>query len=455
MTKGCCLRLIFALIWALQASAQQGSPELREILDRLTRLEAQNTELLREVRTLRERLGGEETKVSGEEGASQAPAPLAERIEITEERVAELDQTRVASENKFPVVLTGMLLMNSYWNGKASAGAEYPVVLPPVGYASGAGATFRQSIIGLKVYGPEILGGAKVSGSVYMDFFGGGTGLNQTMRLRVATLDMAWRKQTLGFGFDKPLIARRDPDSLAQVGVSPLTGSGNLWLWRPQVHVEQRHNWGDNAGLRAQFSVIQTAEGGTGVDDPFTSTLAPSRPGYEGRLEFWKQTGSGRRFEIAPGFHASSSRVIGQSVESRIFSIDWLVRPMARVELTGTFFNGQNVGIIGGLRQGVSIVEQNGTFHAKPVHALGGWAQLKIRATQRASINIFGGQEDDRNRDLMPDGITKNQSYGANFMYRLGPNFMTSFEASQVRTSYFGIGTRINPHYDLAFAYLF
>jgi len=446
--------LILASVWAFNASAQQSSPELREILDRLTRLEAQNTELLREVRSLRERLGGEEAKVTDETGTAKPPAPIAERMEITEQRVAELDQTKVASDNKFPVTLTGMLLMNSYWNGKASAGGQYPVVVPETGYASGAGATFRQSIIGLKVDGPEVVGGAKVNGSVYMDFFGGGTGLNQTMRLRTATLDMAWKQQTLGFAFDKPLIARRDPDSLAQVGVSPLTGSGNLWLWRPQVHVEQRHNWGDRSGLRAQFSVIQTAEGGTGVADQYADTLASSRPGYEGRLEFWTQTGRAR-FEIAPGFHASSTRVIGQSVPSRIFSIDWLVRPMARVELTGTFFNGQNVGVIGGLRQGVSIDYREGEPYAKAVHSIGGWAQLKIRASQRASINLFGGQEDDRNRDLMPDGITKNQSYGANVMYRLGPNFMTSFEASQVRTSYFGSGTRINPHYDLAFAYLF
>jgi hypothetical protein len=441
MTKRCCLILIFA--WS--ASAQQSSPELREILDRLTRLETQNNELLREVRSLREKLGVED---------AEAAAPLAERVEITEKRVAELDQTRIASENKFPVTLTGMLLANAYLNGQASAGAQYPVVVPVTGRAVGAGATFRQSVIGLKVDGPTMLGGAKVSGSVYMDFFGGGTGLNQTMRLRVATLDMAWRKQTLGFAFDKPLIAPREPDSLAQVGVSPLTGAGNLWLWRPQVRVEQRHNWGDRSGVRAQFGVIQTSEGGTGVGDEYADTLAPSRPGYEGRFEFWTQTGNAR-IEIAPGFHASSTRVIGQSAASRIFSIDWLFRPMARVELTGTFFDGQNVGVIGGLRQGVSIGYINGSPYAKPVEAIGGWAQLKIRATQRASFNLFGGQEDDRNRDLLRGGIAKNQSYGANFMYRLGPNFLTSFEASQVRTSYLGSGTRINPHYDLAFAYLF
>jgi len=32
---------------------------------------------------------------------------------------------------------------------------------------------------------------------------------------------------------------------------------------------------------------------------------------------------------------------------------------------------------------------------------------------------------------------------------------VTSFEATQIRTTYMGSGTRIVPHYDLALAYLF
>ena len=71
------------------------------------------------------------------------------------------------------------------------------------------------------------------------------------------------------------------------------------------------------------------------------------------------------------------------------------------------------------------------------------------------AFHVFGGQEDDRNRDLNIGGIAKNQSYGTNLMYRLGSNILTSIETSQVRTTYLGSGTRVSPHYDLAFAYLF
>ena len=434
-------------------SAQQ-PPDLKAVVDRLDRLEAQNRELMTEIRALRQQLAASQTAPAPDTAPQTAeseapPQPLRERVDVNERRIADLDQSKVSSEHRLPVTLTGMLLFNTFLNGKGSGGADNPTVLPPLGGQASGGATFRQSVIGLKLDGPRLVGGGKITGAAYVDFFGGGTGLNQTVRLRVATLDATWKNTTLGLAFDKPIIAPREPDSLAQVGVSPLTAAGNLWLWQPQVRVEQRISLTEQSGLRAQFGVYQTSESGTGLAAEYPD-LARARPGYQGRFEFWAKSGS-RLIEIAPGFHASSTRVLGQSVPSRIFSIDWLIRPTARVDFTGTFFHGENTGVIGGLRQGVSVI--NG--QARAVAATGGWGQFTFRATQRASLNIYAGQEDDRNRDLRIGGIGKNQGYGANIIYRLGSNILTSFESSQIRTTYIGSRTVINPHYDLAFAYLF
>jgi len=450
--------LLFAVCAARSLSAQQ-SPELQQVIQRLDRLEAQNRDLMEEIRALRQQLAAGQPTPAPEAApqtseAETPPRPIADRVETAERRIAELDQSKISSEHRLPVSLTGMLLFNTFLNGRHSGAADNPTVVPPIGgqaspsQASG-GATFRQSVIGLKVDGPDLIGGGKLTGAVYMDFFGGGTGLNQTVRLRVATLDATWKNTTLGLAFDKPIISPREPDSLAQVGVSPLTAAGNLWLWQPQVRVEQRISLTEQAGLRAQFGVYQTAESGTGLSTEYPD-LARARPGYQGRFEFWAKSGSSR-IEIAPGFHLSSTRVLGQSVPSRIASIDWLIRPAARVDFTGTFFQGENTGVIGGLRQGVTIM--NG--QARAVRAAGGWAQFTFRATPRASLNIYAGQEDDRNRDLNLGAIGKNQGYGANIMYRLGSSILTSFEASQVRTTYLGSSTLVNPHYDLAFAYLF
>jgi len=445
--------LLLAACAARSLMAQQPT-DLKDVVERLDRLEAQNRDLMAEIRALRLQLAAGQPTAAPEAAAqtaeTEAPSPpVTERLDVAERRIADLDQSKISSEHRLPVTLTGMLLFNTFLNGKGSGGADNPTVLPPAGGQAGGGATFRQSVVGLKVDGPGLVGGGKLTGAAYMDFFGGGTGLNQTVRLRVATLDATWKNTTVGLAFDKPIIAPREPDSLAQVGVSPLTAAGNLWLWQPQVRVEQRISLTEQAGLRAQFGVYQTAESGTGLSTAYPD-LAKARPGYQGRSEFWAKSGS-RRIEIAPGFHVSSTRVLGQSVPSRIFSIDWLIRPTARIDFTGTFFHGENTGVIGGLRQGVNVM--NG--QARAVGATGGWGQFTYRATRRASFNIYAGQEDDRNRDLSLGAIGKNQGYGANIIYRLGSNILTSFESSQIRTTYLGSHTVINPHYDLAFAYLF
>jgi hypothetical protein len=458
---------IYALLSPAGAHAQ--SPELREVLLRLDRLENQNRELMDELRALRQRLGAQPgTPPAGADTAAAPPGapllaqgatpgapqalPLEERVDVQEQRIAQMEQSKVSSEHRLPVTLTGMALFNGFLNGRGSGGADNPTIASPFLRQADGGATFRQTVLGLKFDGPDLQGGGKLTGSIYMDFFGGGTGLNQTMRLRVASLDATWRSTTLTFAFDKPVIAPREPDSLAQVGVSPLTAAGNLWLWQPQARVEQRFALGDKAGLRAQFGVYQTSEAGTGLGaSEYSATLARSRPGYEGRFELWANNGEHRRIEIAPGFHYSDTHVAGQTVPSRIFSIDWLIRPASRIDLIGTFFQGENVGVVGGLRQGVDIT--NGQAHA--VHATGGWAQLKVRIAPRLSMNVYGGQESDRLRDFDSGGISRNLGYAANIMYRLGTNILTGFEASQVRTTYQGIGTRLNQHYDLAIAYLF
>ena len=442
--------------------AQPASPDLQQVLERLDRLEQQNRALLMEIMELRTELSRNGTTEPAaaaspqDPGPPQAPSPdaptVAERVDVQEQRTAQLDQEKISTEHKLPLTLTGMLLFNSFWTGKGGGGAENPTTAPADSGPVDAGATLRQSVLGVKFDGPEIPGGGKITGSVYADFYGGsGTSLNQLMRLRVATINADWKHTTLTIAQDKPIIAPREPDSLAQVGVSPLTSAGNLWLWQPQVRVEQRFQFGDQAGLRAQAGVYE-GENSPGVaTSEYGNAFSGGRPGYEGRFRFWKSRGKNQRIEIAPGFHFSSSRLLGQSAPSQIVSVDWLIRPFRRLDFTGTFFQGENVGVLGGLPQGVTVVGGQ----VRSVGATGGWAQVKLRITQRLSMNIYGGQEDDQHSDLLVGQIGKNQSYAGNLMYRLGSNIMTAFESSQTRTTYLGLGTRLFPHYDLAVAYLF
>ncbi|MGD0045438.1 MAG: hypothetical protein ABSE42_00350 [Bryobacteraceae bacterium] len=441
---------LLALVPGVLAAQSREPADLERILQRLDVLEQQNRELMSEIHALREQIASAAAAPTA--ASPPAAAPLAERADVAEQRIHDLAQDRIESDHHSAVQLTGMVLFNSYINGKYGGGEQDPTTAATAAGVHSDGATLRQTIVGLKFQAPERVAGAEVSGDAYVDLFGGsGDALGELVRLRIASIDFQWTNTTLTVAQDKPILAPREPDSLAQVGVSPLTGAGNLWLWRPQARIEQRFLFGDSAGLRAQAGVLQTSETGN-VPAEYSSDAPAGRPALEGRFVFWKKSAGNGDFEIAPGFHVSNSQLLGVSVPSRIASVDWRI-PLARAfTLTGTAFLGENLGVIGGLRQGV-VVPYDGNPRA--VHGAGGWAQLEYRANRRLSFHLFAGQEDDRNRDLQTGLISKNQSYGANAMYQIVSNVVASFESAIVQTAYIGSPTRLNPHYDLAFAYLF
>jgi hypothetical protein len=448
--------LILILLPTVLAARQKS--DLQQILERLERLEQENHNLAAEVRLLREELAvsrGAASSPSPSATSSPAAAPLEERLAVQEQRIEEQSQTKVEASQRLPVTLTGMVLFNAWLNGRASGGQEYPTSASArSGDPSVGGATLRQSIIGLKFQGPTVWGGGQVNGSLYLDLFAGSaSSLNHLVRLRVATVEIDWKNRSLILGQDKPIVAPREPNSLAQVGVSPLTAAGNLWLWEPQVRFEERVSLGRQAGLRLQAGVYQTSEPSYVSRGGDSAAIVPGpRPALEGRFEFWRQFGEGARIEIAPGFHTSTSHVAGVSVPSHLFTLDWLIQPISKVQFTGTFFHGQNAAGIGGLHQGFTVFDDN---HVKAIRATGGWAQLSYLATKRLSFNLQGGQENDRGVDLLKGDIHRNLMYAANAIYRLGPNVLLGLEASQVRTSYILGPSRLNNHYDLALGYLF
>jgi hypothetical protein len=377
-----------------------------------------------------------------------------EQVAMQKQQIEEQAQTKVESSQRFPVRLKGMLLFNTFLNSKQGGGAQYPSVASERGDASG-GATLRQSIIGFDYQGPEIFGGGKLHASLLMDFFGGsGQPLDQALRIRTANVQVDWKSRSLSLGVDKPIFAPREPSSMAQVGISPLTGAGNLWMWIPQLRFEQNFRVSDTTQIRAQAGIVQTNEVPSYQAIDYVAEVEPTRPGAEGRVEFSHSFGNGARIEIAPGFHVSTSHVAHAPVPSRLLSMDWLVSPWRMLQFTGAWYTGQNVSHLGtgGIGQGFAVFAEQ---DVKPLHSQGGWTQLAIPATERLSFHLFSGLQNDNNPELPKGQIGRNLSYGINFFYHLAPNLVMSLEASQVRTTYIEMGHRLNNHYDLGFAYLF
>ena len=416
----------------LLAALPLAGQDLAGILARLEKLETENRELKQEVKQLREMV----------EGKPSVP----ERLEIVERRVEEQASTKVEAANRFPITLTGMALFQAFYNTPGANNQDVPTQAAAVAGRAAAGATVRQSVIGLRYNGPETVWGGKVSGSLFMDFWDGNTeGAAPPFRVRTAEFTVDWAKRSLSAGLMRPLISPHDPNSMAYVGISPLTGSGNLWRWQPQVRFEQR------AGIfKGQVAVMQTAEDSTGA--PANLLMNRRRPGLEVRGVAGKERSGGRSAAIGVGGHVSESRVGGQSLPSRIFSLDWLASPVERVTVSGLFFRGENVHHLGALRQSFRVAADG---MVNTVRSTGGWGQVAVAATNRMTFHVFGGVHDDRDEDLNRGQNGLNRSGGANVMYRLAPNVMLSFEGMQIRSSYVGTAKRRTNRYDLSIAYLF
>jgi hypothetical protein len=455
LSRLCGIALLAVPFWA---GAQ--TPDMTRVMERLDRLERENRALAEQVAALRARLDGTDHPANTDGAALDGKAPpaavepaaavpLEQRVEVLERHTEDLSQTKVESGQKFPIRLTGMALFNSFINSRQNAGFDYPVLATPTGTAHD-GATFRQTIIGLDFRGPSTFDGGTIHGHVYMDLFGGTT--NQALRLRNAAIEADWKTRSILVGIEKPIFNPREPSSLAQVGISPLTGAGNLWLWLPQVRLQQDITIAGGTGVRAQVGVIQTRESLPYPGDVIDGALAPARPGVEGRFEFFHRIDEDRRVEIAPGFHASTTHAAGVAIPSAIFSLDWFFNPVRRVELTGAFYDGHNVAPLGnGYAQGFFGY---GT-HLRPVPSIGGWGQVTVHTLSRLDLHLFTGQQDDRDRSLGVGRIGKNLLFGGNLFYRVAPNVLIGLEATQVRTRYIGQGIVINNHYDLAIGYLF
>lgn len=441
---------------------------IEEVARRLDALERQNTELREQVRLLQQRLDG--AKTAGADDGDSADARLValeEKVELHDGRLSEQDQVKVETTQRVPIRLTGMILFNAFRNTRhANTNRDYPVIAINTPGIAQSGATLRQSVIGVDFQTPEAVLNGRLRGSLLLDLFGipVDTGerplqvnLNASPRLRTGFVEGQWGNSSLLVGQDKTIFSPREPNSLAQVSISPLSGAGNLYGWRPQIRFEQVLGAGGRQEVRAQIAVAQTSEDWPRVQPAYVATLEAKRPALEGHIQFRHTFENGRRVEIGSGFHRSATHVAQTSIPSRVYAVDWFVNPTSRVEWSGFLFTGRNTGKFGARAMyGFSIFTPSpGMIQAVPVRSHGGWTQVTFLATPRLSFNVFGGIDDPNDEDLVPGAISRNAARGANYFYRVAPNVVFGAEVMQTLTWYKPGQRPRHTHYDLYLAYLF
>ena len=425
---------------------QQITPEtLQRILDRLDTLEKQNEALIYEVKQLRQAIK------SAQADAAAQTERIQEQASVQSEEIKTEAQTKIATSQRFSMALTGMFLFDSFLFTQGNSSTYIPDNYNPYAFDnSPAGATLRQSIIGFDFGGPQLPGGGQVHGSLSLDFWAQ-NGTNDIFRIRRGVLSFDWKNRSVIVGQDKSLMAPLQPTSFVWVGIPPLSGAGNLWLWRPQVRYEERVPFSTNTRAVLQAAVLETDESYTAPYLPASAEVYSGRPALEARFAFEHQWSDDTRMAIGIGGHASESHILGESIPSTVLSMDGLYKPLSKLELSGTIFHGENFADLGGDPPGVTLRGQT----VIPIRGSGGWIQVALPLTNRLTFDIYGGRQLNNRDDLDSYEVYRTLTYASNVLYRISPNVIIGFEGSRNDIENFNMHRLLTNRYDATVAYLF
>jgi hypothetical protein len=457
---------------ALQEQLAQMQSAMAAMHDEILRSRAESADLRREMEATRLLLAAESKPANAPAGVSAIPAsalPAGQNAQTPDEsqqlidaKLAELHQTKVESASKYRVRLSGAVLLNVVENRGAVDNLDFPALAlaSPPGTAQGSfGATLRQSMLGLEVFGPEIHG-ARISADVQFDFAGGFPNAPNgstfgTARLRTGVVRLESPNTSLVAGQDAPFFSPLSPTSIASIAEPAFSYSGNLWSWIPQVRLERRLALGENSRLVLQGGILDPLSGEVSYSQYLRTPVAGEasrQPAYAARVA-WSHRLLNRDLTIGVGgFYSRQNWQFNRNVDAWAGTADWMVPLSQRWELSGEFYRGRGIGGLGG-GLGRSVVLsgplQNPFSNVRALDATGGWTQLKFRQTEKLEWNAAYGLDnstaaDLRNYPISPPGdysssLARNRSGFFNFIYRPRSNLMFSVEYRRLQTiSLFG-----------------
>jgi hypothetical protein len=377
----------------------------------------------------------------------------ARAVPIVQAQVAEFAQTKVESSTKFPVKIFGAIASNTFWNSNNTDWLDIPN-LAAANNGGSFSSSLRQTRIGASIDGPKV-GGFKSSGVVAMDFFGGISNFStgQTMgipRLLYAYVRLDGERTAFQIGQDHMILAPKNPTTLAGMAFPALYRSGNLYLRAPQLRTEQRIASGSAGELRATVGIL--APIGGDLSAPALQFTPPNlagersrKPGVQARLS-WRAEPAGPyekpQWEFGASGHYSQEKYGATTVESHVWSAD-ADATFGRIGVGGEFFNGRNVDAFGGA-VGQAVAKSRG-----------GFAELRVAATERLSFNSGIGTDRLYNWAALNSAFRNNTSAFGNAIYQFTPEFAGSLEYRRYRSGNSAGGTTSNNHFNLAFNYSF
>ncbi len=483
--------VVFAAILCtspLSAKAQQSVTEKIEQLDgQMIRVQAQLEQSERELKDIQQQLSalrgqaglGEKSSpdaaaVSAATQLTAAVEELQEKQDVEESQLAVQEQTKVRSESRYPVTLSGMILINGFANSHAVDAAPTPTMA--LSGPGATGVTVRQSVLGIDASGPHLFG-ARSHADLRIDFAGAQPASSYSnglgfFRLRTAHAELDWPHTRAFFSLDRPLLSPDTPTSLTAVAEPALAWSGNLWAWNPQGGVSQDLPIHRAAVVQMQAAFIDAADPPNphGSSSPLPiippSTSEQSRwPGLEARLAVLNSGGDSEAHLGVGGFFAPHRTAGGTTFNSWAGTLDFHTRVFPHMVLAGSAYRGQALGGLGGgAYKDVVYRLSGGEAYFRTLDDMGGWMQAKQRVNERLEFNEAFGIDNVPAYQLLPFAIAgpgnyynlaRNRTFTGNVIYKPSAYLLYSIEYRRIESSYVNSPTASSDVIGVAAGYRF
>jgi hypothetical protein len=377
---------------------------------------------------------------------------------MSDSKIAEQSQTKVESGSKYRLRFTGIVLLNLFENRGTVENSDFPLRAENPQFqllSSGGsfGGSLRQSQIGIEAFGPTIAG-AQTSANIQFDFAGGfapvpnGTSFG-IMRLRTGTVRLDWPKTSLVAGQDTLFFVPNSPTTLATLAVPGLAYSGTLWNWAPQVRVEHKFTASESGAFLIQGGILDSLSGDTPQSAYYrlpNRAESSGQPGYAARFS-WTQDIHGQSFTLGGGgYYGRQDWGLGRNVDGWAGTVDARLPLGRKLELTAAFFRGRAIGGLGG-GLGQSVLWNTPLLDPATdvygLNSLGGWSQLKFKATAKLQFNGAYGMDNPYAHELRAHGgnttyypvpLSKNESGFVNFIYQPRSDIVFSMEYRRIKT---------------------
>lgn len=391
------------------ATLQRLSDALTHTEDQVQGLEQQIADLKTEIALLKGQLAAETPPPGSpvpDAAAARTPGQnaqidsLQEELQVQGTEIATQEQAKVESASRLPVRVSGLILLNGFTNSRA---VDTPAAPSLVTSGSGAtGLSLRQTVLGLDVRGPRVLGAA-THADINVDFFGqalGGSYNNSggLLRLRTAHGTLEWSHTRAFLELDRPLLNPYSPTSLTSVAVPPLAWAGNLWNWVPQLGVSYDVPLANTRTLRLEAALVDVP------DAPLFSTNAAAAPLSASLAENSRYPAVEARIALVTpmerhglsvglgGYFSPHQTASGARFDAWAATADLRWNLPVRFVLSGNVYRGQALGGLGGgaYKDYVYRITANGA-DVRGLDDVGGWVQMKQRWSERLEFNAAFG----------------------------------------------------------------